>query len=292
LKGRKAYAGTPATEIIKRLGFGGPLMDALADVYLDGEQLIALRETLRTPNRFEMRAETKYREAFAAAVAFSAIMGLKRLGISSVREDGSNRESPDLLLSSGDRVFDVEVVRIDETSAARAHLFEIQAHVASLLTDEPGLRPEPLTQFSLEYERFKSLNAAERDELAGELCDFFRARRWQLLSKGAHASVFPRDSMAGRVGIIVRIASPLYAAVLSCSQANGITPFPLILSEIEKKRRIQYISSHELWLVVEIADPRGPFIEAIDAVKDVAPEIVPFDHLIVYDPLTQHKAIF
>lgn len=267
-------------------------MDALADVHLDGDQLIALRETLRTPNRFEMRAETKYREAFAAAVAFSAIMGFKRLEISSIREDRSARESPDLLLSSGDQVFDVEVVRIDETSAARAHLFEIQARVAALLTDEPGLRPEPLTQFSLEYEGLKSLDAAEREQLAGELCDFFRARRWQFLSKGAHASVFPSDSIASRVGMIVRIASPLYAAVLSFSKADGITPYPLILSEIEKKRRIRYVCSHELWLVVEIADPRGPFSEAIDAVKDVAPEIAPFDHLIVYDPLTQHKAIF
>lgn len=265
-------------------------MDALADVYLDGEQLIGLRETLRTPNRFEMRAETKYREAFSAAVAFSAIMGFKGLEISSIREDGSNRESPDLLLSSGDTVFDVKVVRVDETSATRARLFEIHARVAALLTDEPDLRPEPLTQFSID-EGLKTLSAAERERLGDELCDFFLARRWRFLSKGAHAAVFPRDSIASRVGVIVRIASPSYATVLSFSQADGMTPYPLILSEIEKKRRIRYTRSRELWLVVEIADPRGPFVEAVDAVKNADPEIAPFDQLIVYDPLTLHKAV-
>lgn len=243
---RRAYPGTPATEVIERLGFSGPLMDALADVHLDGQQLIAVRETLRTPNRFEMRAETKYREAFAAAVAFSAIMGFKGSEISSIREDGSNRESPDLLLSSGGKVFDVEVVRVDETSATSARLFEIQARVAALLTDEPDLRPEPLTQFSVDYEGLKSLNAPERQKLAEELCDFFRARRWRFLTKGAHVSVFPTDSIASRVGVIVRIASPSYAAVLSFSQAAGMTPYPLVLSEIEKKRRIRYTRSHEL----------------------------------------------
>ncbi len=88
---RPAYPGIPATEIIKQLGFSGPLMDALKDVRLDGEQLLGLADTLRTPRRFEMRAETKYREAFAAAVAFAALMDYKDVAISSVHPDARPR---------------------------------------------------------------------------------------------------------------------------------------------------------------------------------------------------------
>ena len=69
-----------------------------------------------------MRAETKYREAFAAAVAFAGIAGIKELDISSVHSDGRPRESPDLLLSGNGSLFDVEVVRVDETSETRMHL--------------------------------------------------------------------------------------------------------------------------------------------------------------------------
>jgi hypothetical protein len=266
-------------------------MDALRDVRLDGKQLLGLTETLRTPRRFEMRAETKYLEAFAAARAFAAIMGVRELDISSVYPDGRRRESPDLLLSGNDSLFDVEVVHVDETSETRAHLFEVQARTAALLTDNPGLKPDPLTTFSLNYEGMKCLNAAERQQLGDELCDFFRLRRWRLLPKGAHASVFPTGSIASRVGVIVRIASPSYAAAFSFGQADEMAPYRLIVSEIEKKRRLTYARMHELWLVVEVADPRGPFTKSIKAVKEAAPEIAPFDHIIVYDQLTLSNVI-
>jgi hypothetical protein len=286
VSGRRAYPGTPVTEIIRQLGFSGPLMDALKDVRLDGEQLLAIGETLRTPRRFEMRAETKYREAFAAAVAFAGIMGVKQLDISSVHSDGDPRESPDLLLSGSGSLFDVEVVRVDETSETRAHLFELQARTAALLTDEPNLKPETLTTFMVDYEAMKDLNEAERKQLAEELCDFFRMKRWQFLPKGAHTSVFASDGIAARVGTVVRIASPSYAAALSFGQADEMTPYQLILSEIERKRQLRYAQSHELWLVVEVADPRGPFTKAINAVGGASPQIAPFDHIFVYDALS------
>jgi hypothetical protein len=265
-------------------------MDALRDVRVDGERLLALRDTLRTPNRFEMRAETKYREVFAAAIAFTAL-DFKELRISTVHPDGTTRESPDLLVSSDRGILDVEVVRVDETSATRAHLFQVQARFAAILTDDPTLKPDKLTTFTVDYERTRALTGTELQQLGDELCEFFQRKRWQFLSTGTHASVFPADSVASRIGLVVRVASPLYAAPLTFAQADGMTPYPLILSTIRAKREIEYVRTHPLWLAVEIADPRGPFTEAIFALRDTAPEIAPFDNVVAYDALTLTKVV-
>ena len=263
----------------------------MAGVLVDGKRLLDARDILRTPGRFEVRAETKHREAFAAAVAFASLMKYESVSISTVREDGSNRESPDLLVSADEKRFDVEVVRVDETSATAAHLYEIQAKVAALLTGEPDLKADVLTTFSVDYAAMKALTAPERDRLTEELCDFFRERRWRLLPQGPSNSVFDADSIATRVQTVVRVLRPTYNAFLSFAQADGRMPYPRVISEICKKRKITYTRHHELWLVVEIADPRGPFTETVDAVREGAHEIAPFDYAIVYDPLSGANVI-
>ena len=284
MSGRRAYSGASAGEIMGKVGLNAPSFKALTKVRIDGEPLASLENTLRTPLRFEVRPEKKYSEAFAAAVAFGSCMRLGEMDISSVHPEGSERERPDLLVSTADHIYDVEVVRVDETYATRAHLFKVEARIAALLADEPDLRLDYPVQFTVEYDSAKHLTQEEFQQLGDELCDFFRQKRWSALVPGIHSSVFAAGSVARRVGLMVRVERPLYAAVLSLAQADEMAPYPLILDAIAEKRKLQYARSHELWLVVEIADPRGPFTKAIRAVEKASPQISPFDHVIVYDP--------
>lgn len=62
-----------------------------------------------------------------------------------------------------------------------------------------------------------------------------------------------------------------------------MTPFDGILAAIKKKRKLTYSQEHPLWLVVTVADPRGPFREAISAVKETNLAVEPFQKVIVHD---------
>jgi hypothetical protein len=71
-------------------------------------------ESMRTPNKYDIRPETKYREAFSIAVA-AVRLGLKNPEIKTKRADGTDRERPDGLLQFEGREVGVEAVRVAPT---------------------------------------------------------------------------------------------------------------------------------------------------------------------------------
>ena len=67
--GRKAYPGKPL-DIMVSHGIGVEHGAAeIANVLVNGKRLGEIMESMRTPNKHDIRPETKYREAFSIAVA-------------------------------------------------------------------------------------------------------------------------------------------------------------------------------------------------------------------------------
>jgi hypothetical protein len=121
-RGRTAYPGASINEVVQKLGLTWPMAQKLQSVMVDAQGLTAITQTQRTPNHYDPRAETKYDEAFAAAVCACGV-GLNQVSISTMRSDGHAREAPDLLLTAENQsAVGIEVVRVDETAAARAPL--------------------------------------------------------------------------------------------------------------------------------------------------------------------------
>ena len=287
MSGRKGYAGASAGYIINKLGMHSPATDALKNVRVDGVPILELGDILRTPRPFEVRPTTKHREAFAAAVAFSSILHFPQVDISAQLPDGSIRERPDLLVDTPEKRFDVEAVRVDETAEAKSHLYEIQARYAKLLHDNPELKIDYPVLFTVDFESVRNLTATEFEQLGDEICDFFRSGRWRFLTGGLSRSVFADGTLAARIGLAVRVEQPPYDEGIDFERVDGTTPLPLVQSTIEKKRTKSYArNGQELWLVVEIADRRGPFEETIAAIKRDKPVIEPFDRVCVYDSMS------
>jgi hypothetical protein len=284
---RKGYLGASAAYIIDKLGMYSRATDALKNVRVDGVPILELEDTLRTPRPFEVRPTTKHREAFAAGVAFSSILRLGQVDISTKLPDGTNRETPDLLVETSEKRYDVEAVRVDETAGAKSHLYEIQARFAKLLHDNPELKINYPVLFTVDFENVRNLTASEFEQLGDELCDFFRSGCWRYLKKVLNHSVFADGTLAARVGLAVRVEQPPYDDGITFERVDGLTPLPLVLSAIEEKRMKTYTRhGQELWLVVEIVDRRGPFVETIRAINADKPAIAPFDHVCVYDSMS------
>ncbi len=69
MNGRKAYPGSPLDLMVSH-GIGVDHGAAeIANVLVNGRRLGEIMESMRTPNKHDIRPETKYREAFSIAVA-------------------------------------------------------------------------------------------------------------------------------------------------------------------------------------------------------------------------------
>jgi hypothetical protein len=256
----------------------------VADAIVDGRRLGKITDSLRTPTRFEVRPEGKYGEVFAAAVAL-CLDGLSGVELSTHHEDGSPREKPDLLLTaSSSPIAGIEVRRVDATYAVRTRLFAIQREIATLLADNPQLKPGFPVGITVEYAPTSRLAEDEWRRLSDELLEFFRLRRALYFAEGDYATMFPAESVAAKCGAIVELGHSSRAAILAVAAgSNQMEPYADILQAIEQKRRLSYDLSNPLWLVIEVADPRGPFRQAFEAVFAASPSINPFQRVIVQD---------
>jgi hypothetical protein len=250
---------------------------------VDGQELTALAQTQRTPNPYDPRPETKYGEAFAVAVVACSI-GLNRVTLSTVSPDGTPREAPDLLLTA--EHYDgigVEVVRVDQTAAARVRLYEVQEQVVRMLQRHPELKSSRNLRFTLDFAKTGTLSDIDVDRLTKELQQFYRTGGWKLLQQGHCTTVFSEGTVAHRSGMIVEVNQPTYSTFLGFARADEMTPYEAIIESIERKRQLDYTRDNPLWLVVEVADPRGPFQRALDAVRLSSTELTPFARVFVHD---------
>lgn len=134
------------------------------------------------PNPFDPRAQTKYDEAFMVAVAACAL-GLDRISLSTVREDGSPREAPDILMSANEFPdTGVEVVKVDDTAAARVALYRVQERIVNLLKTRPELKASNNLRFTIDFAKSGKLEDADMERLSSELVNFFKEERWRLLA--------------------------------------------------------------------------------------------------------------
>ena len=135
-----------------------PAIDTLKNVRVNGVPILELEGILRTPRPFEVRPTTKHREAFAAGcVQFDT--AVSQVDISTKLPDGTNRETPDLLVDTSETSYDVEAVRVDETAEAKSHLYEIQARYAELPHDNPELKIDYPVLFTVNFENVRNLTA-------------------------------------------------------------------------------------------------------------------------------------
>lgn len=281
-RGRTAHpARTSLDDIISRLGLFGPAIDCLNAATVDGERLTAMLKTQRTPRRFEVRPEAKFAEAFAASVA-ACLIGLTDIAISTVFSDGTPREAPDLLLTTSNHAdVAVEVVRADETLAVSSRLFDIQGQIATLMEQKPSLRPNRQVRFTVRYEAVRTFEVGAFEQLASQLMRFYRERQWTNMWPGHHRNVFRAGSAAARAATVVEIDRPSYAAILTLERTDPMASFDVIMKAIIAKRKLDYNAVHDLWLAVEVSDPRAPFSEALAAVASSNVETLPFKRIIV-----------
>lgn len=279
--GRRGYPSRPLGPALAMVGASRETQACLSAVVVDGVGLLDDSNTARTPKDFEIRPTGKYAEAFSAAVAGCAIR-LRDIRISTRFDDGYERETPDLLLhAANQQPVDVEVTRVDATAATAVHLFEVQARIASMLRDTPGLKSDRLITFTVEYELAAAHDGEDLMRLGDELAEFLERRSSRLLPAGRYDSVFAADTVASRTGLVVEIEQPTSLSLLSFARTDPMTPYADIVAAIESKRDLAYVHENALWLVVDVADPRGPFRAAIEAVRATQIDITPFSRVVV-----------
>jgi len=259
------------------------MVDRMRDVKVDGQFILEVVNTQRTPNHMDPRPEGKFGEAFAAAYAACAI-GLVNIELSTSHDGGSPRERPDLLLrASGDLVVGVEVVIADETSAARVRLMEVQERIVRVFERTPQLAYGRVPHFTVSHDELAKLSGSAVRQLGDEFEAFLESGIMRLLPSGHLCNVFPEGSLARQCKAIIEFDRPTYAAVIAFARCAPIEPYQAILNAIEKKRAAGYEAAEPMWLVVDVRDPRGPFAEALEAVKAHGPRIDPFERVIIQD---------
>ena len=296
---RKAYPSGSVDQAVEKgvgINYGS---SALADVLVDGRRLGELEELLRTPKPFEVRPETKYREAFAAAVA-SVMLGLVGVELETRRPDGSPRERPDLLLRHGGRELGVEVSRVEPTHRERNALIEIEREVQEAIAAHEALKPRGLmVQFGVSASAVRTLRKGERDKLRDEILDVLRGDCLRLIPLGSPKwTVFGSGTVASQLGMFVTIQdvaamSSGYGVMVRLEQdAAADALVKPILDALDAKRRdIEepgYDLSNPLWLVLEVTEQTGVFAESISAVgTGPGRSISPFERVIVHDGRTR-----
>ena len=295
---RKAYTGSPVDSAVAK-GIGVDLGSReIADVIVDGRRLGELQESLRTPNPFEVRPETKYREVFAAAVAI-VMLGLDGAELVTLKSDGTERERPDLLLRYGGREYGVEASRVEPTSRERNALIEIEREINEALAANESLRPRSLVvHFGVTASAVATLGKGEQQKLRDEILALLRGESLGMIPPGAPKySVFASSTVADRLGMFVAVEdvsarSSGYGILVRLVQdAAGDSLVQPILDALDEKRRSAaepgYDRSNPLWLVLEVTEQTGTFAESISAVgAEATRPIDPFKRVIVHDGRT------
>lgn len=295
---RKAYTGSPVDSAVAK-GIGVDLGSReIADVLVDGRRLGEIRESLRTPDRFEVRPETKYREVFAVAAAIVRL-GLDGAELVTLKPDGSERERPDLLMRYGGRQYGVEASRVEPTARERNVLIEIEREVNEALAADESLQPRGLVvHFGVSALAVTTLARGEQQKLRDEIVALLHGGYLRFIPTGTpRHSVFAGGTVAGRLGMSVAVEdvsgrSSGYGVLVRLLQDGaGDSLVQPILEKLDGKRRSasapDYDRSNPLWLVLEVTEQTGMFAESISAVgADTTRAVDPFERVVVHDGRT------
>jgi hypothetical protein len=295
---RKAYSGSPVDSAVAKgigVNFGSR---EIADVIVDCRRLGELRESLRTPDPFEVRPETKYREVFAAAVAIVKLR-LDGAELVTLKPDGTERERPDLLMLYAGREYGVEASRVEPTARERNALIEIEREINEALAADESLRPRSLVvHFGVAASAVATLGKGEQQKLRDEILALLRGGCIGIIPPGTPKfSVFASGTIADRFGMSVAVEdvsarSSGYGILVRLVQdAAGDSLVQPILDALDDKRRSArepgYDRSNPLWLVLEVTEQTGTFAESISAVgAEPTRPIEPFERVIVHDGRT------
>jgi hypothetical protein len=295
---RKAYTGSPVdSAVAKGIGvdFGSR---EIAEVTVDGRRLGEIQESLRTPDQFEVRPETKYREAFAAAVAIVKL-GLDGAELVTLRPDGSERERPDLLMRYAGSEYGVEASRVEPSARERNALMEIEREINEAAAADETLRPRSLiVHFGVAAAAVATLAKGEQRTLRDEILALLRGGCLGMIPEGTPKhSVFARGTIAHRIGMSVAVEdvsarSSGYGILVRLVQDSaGDSLVEAIVDKLDDKRRSarapDYDRSNPLWLVLEVTEQTGTFAESIGAVgADATRPIDPFERVVVHDGRT------
>lgn len=295
---RKAYTGSPVDSAVAKgigVNFGSR---EIADVIVDGRRLGEIEESLRTPEPFEVRPETKYREAFAAAAAIVKL-GLVGAQLVTLKPDGSERERPDLLMRYAGREYGVEASRVEPTARERNALMEIERDVNKAVAADEALRPRSLlVHFGVAAAAVATLAKGEQQTLRDEILGLLRGGCLGMIPEGSPKhSVFARGTVSDRLGMSVAVEdvsarSSGYGILVRLVQdAAGDSLVQPILAKLDHKRESarapDYDRSNPLWLVLELTEQTGTFGESISIVgADPTRPIDPFERVVVHDGRT------
>jgi hypothetical protein len=298
--GRKAYPSTPLDLMVSHgIGIKHGVAD-IANVLINGKRLGEIIESARTPNKYEIRPETKYREGFSIAVA-AVRLGLKDAEIDTKHADGTDRERPDGLLRFEGREVGVEAVRVAPTQREHDFVMNLQRELLNAVEADAALKMEGyLVTFRLAADAIRGLSGDERKTLKGEILGLLHSRTLTLMppQKGM-ITVFAAGSIAERAGMTVFIEDRTHRTtgfmpqVLLERDAKSDSLIQPILDQIAGKvagaKSPGYDLSRPLWLVVEVADQSGLFTDSIKAMPACA-DIEPFEQVVVTDGMT-HSVI-
>jgi hypothetical protein len=268
----------------------------IANVLVNGKRLGEVAESMRTPNKYDIRPETKYREAFSIAVA-ALRLGLKNPEIETLHDDGTDRERPDGLLRFEGRVVGVEAVRAAPTQREHDFVMNLQRELLAAVEADPALKNEGyLVTFRLTATDIRALSNDDRKTIRDEILSLLRSRALAFMPERERmTTVFSAGSVAERSHLTVSLedrthrTSGFMPQVLLEQDAASDSLIKPILECIEDKRASArapgYDLSRPLWLVVEVADQSGRFTDSIAAMPAVA-DIAPFEQVVVTDGIT------
>jgi hypothetical protein len=290
LSGHKAYPGASLDTMVSH-GIG--VNHGTAGFAEDGRRFGEITEAKRTPDKFDIRPSTKYRESHGIVLAVSRLR-LRGAEISMKRDDGTDRERPDGLLRFQNGEVGIEAVRVAPSSHAQSIVIDMQAYVLKTVEADKGLAPTGMVvSFFLKAGAVTAMSKVERAAVLSEILELLNAKRFALMPPHhGLTSVFQAGSVAERFGMTVNIDGisgqtsgyGLQVQLELDAPSNAMTQ--PILDEIAKKlenvKKEGYDLSRPLWLVVEVAEPTGLFTDSIAAMPATL-DIAPFEQIGVTD---------
>jgi hypothetical protein len=296
---RRAHPGASIDAFIARAKEVGlvpaPTWTEIAEVVVDGKRFGEITDTLYSDRRFEIRPEKKHRETFALAAA--VVLSGRRGAIETIWPNGTNRDRPDLSLRTDICEVGVEVTRVEPNARWRSTAMELERKLNEALNDDDLLRPRGLiARFEIAADTLAStpLTPTEIESLFRDLRGFFERRIFELVPAGASpAEIFPADSVAGKLGITVQIATAPsgYGVQVRLADAGGEDVEDMtaeIVGAINRKANDarSYLFVGPLWLVVEVTEQPGRFKESMRSTL-THPELrlEPFERVLIHDGL-------
>lgn len=265
----------------------------LANVLVNGKRLGEIVESKRTPDKHDIRPETKFREAFSIAVA-AVRLKLKNPRIETKNAEGTDRERPDALLHFDGGEVGVEAVRVAPTHREQNFTMNLQRELLAAIESDATLKAEGyLVTFRLSAGAISKLSNDERKKLKVEILELLRSGTIKLMPVNDRmTTVFAPGSAAQRAGMTVAIedcrkkSSGFMPQVLLEQDARSDSLVQAILNTISDKiasaKSAGYDLSRPLWLVVEVADQSGGFEGSIAAMPTFM-GIEPFERAIITD---------